>query len=164
MAALSGAGGMLPEQVWDTDAIPERGLYPGRPSGSAMPLAWAHAEFIKLACSLLEGQPVDRPEPLWARYHGQRPQAHVWFWTSQSPLQHIPVGVQPGICLSEPTALQWQYEGQAVQTCMTESLPVGLHLARLPAPPATASYLELELRQTGGHTLKSRVSVVRPDE
>ena len=29
-------GGLLPEQVWYGDPIPERGLFPGRPSGSAM--------------------------------------------------------------------------------------------------------------------------------
>ena len=42
---------MIPEQVWDADPIPERRLYPGRPSGSAMPLAWAHAEYVKLLVS-----------------------------------------------------------------------------------------------------------------
>lgn len=36
--------GLMPEQVWDTDAIPVGGLYAGRQSGSAMPLAWAPAE------------------------------------------------------------------------------------------------------------------------
>ena len=42
---------MIPEQVWDADPIPERRLCPGRPSGSAMPLAWAHAEYVKLLVS-----------------------------------------------------------------------------------------------------------------
>ena len=37
MTRMSGKGGMLPEQVWDSEAIPERGLYPGQPSGSAIP-------------------------------------------------------------------------------------------------------------------------------
>ena len=41
-------GGLLPEQVWDAAPIPERFLFPGRPSGSAMPLLWSHAEFLKL--------------------------------------------------------------------------------------------------------------------
>jgi len=39
MAAMAGAAGMLPEQVWDSDAIASRRLYPGKPTGSAMPLA-----------------------------------------------------------------------------------------------------------------------------
>jgi glucoamylase len=44
MMCMSGAGGMIPEQVWNSSPIPAQGLYPGYPSGSAMPLVWAHAE------------------------------------------------------------------------------------------------------------------------
>src|SRR5204863_8209275 len=45
MAAMTSPGGMIPEQVWDSDPIRARRLSPGQPSGSAMPLAWAHASF-----------------------------------------------------------------------------------------------------------------------
>ena len=45
---FSSEGGMLPEQIWDAPDLPERGMFLGRPSGSAMPLAWAHSEYIKL--------------------------------------------------------------------------------------------------------------------
>ena len=41
--------------------IPERELEPGQPSGSAMPLVWAHAEHIKLLRSLADGAVFDRP-------------------------------------------------------------------------------------------------------
>ena len=57
MAAMTGPGGMMPEQVWDTAALPERRLFPGQPTGSAMPLAWTHAEFIKLVISRNLGYP-----------------------------------------------------------------------------------------------------------
>ena len=66
MAAMASPGGMIPEQVWDADPIPERRLYPGRPSGSAMPLAWAHAEYVKLLVSRQIGHPLDRPAAVWA--------------------------------------------------------------------------------------------------
>jgi glucoamylase len=48
MARCASHGGLLPEQVWDAPPVVERGLEPGRPSGSAMPLLWTHAEFLKL--------------------------------------------------------------------------------------------------------------------
>jgi glucoamylase len=48
MAAFANEGGMISEQIWDSRDIPEKGLFFGRPSGSAMPLVWAHAEYIKL--------------------------------------------------------------------------------------------------------------------
>jgi glucoamylase len=53
--------GMLPEQVWDGPDLPDRGLYHGGPTGSAAPLGWAHAEYVKLCRSLAEGRVFDRP-------------------------------------------------------------------------------------------------------
>jgi glucoamylase len=85
MRRMTSMGGMLPEQVWDTDDIPGRGLFLGRPSGSAMPLAWAHAEYIKLARSIALGHPIDRPEAAWHRYRGMAPKATraTWRFTAQ---------------------------------------------------------------------------------
>ena len=48
LEAGASPGQLLPEQVWDGAPIPERELFPGQPSGSAMPLVWAHAEHVKL--------------------------------------------------------------------------------------------------------------------
>ena len=52
-------GGLLPEQVWDAAPIPALGLEPGRPSGSAMPLLWSHAEFLKLLIARERGRPIE---------------------------------------------------------------------------------------------------------
>jgi glucoamylase len=78
-------GGMLPEQVWDASDIPDRGLFLGRPAGSAMPLAWAHAEYVKLVRSMAVGRCVDRPEAAWARYAGMRPTARRATWRIAAP-------------------------------------------------------------------------------
>src|SRR5438874_7895449 len=40
---------------------------PGRATGSAMPLAWAHAEFVKLLVSRQIGHPFARPREEMAR-------------------------------------------------------------------------------------------------
>src|SRR5580658_1500120 len=81
MKSMSGRCGLIPEQVWDTAALPAQNLFPGRPAGSAMPLVWAHAEFIKLTKSLRLGRAVDRPEPVWLRYAGAKPRAPRAHWT-----------------------------------------------------------------------------------
>jgi glucoamylase len=47
--------GLISEQVWDEPAIPEKLLAPGGPTGAAIPLAWAHAEYIKLVRSVADG-------------------------------------------------------------------------------------------------------------
>ena len=160
MAGFAGPLGMLPEQVWDTQPIPERGLYPGRATGSAMPLAWAHAEFIKLACSILEGKPVDRPEPLWARYRGFKPQAHSWFWTPSAPLKQLPADTIPGFCLPYPASMHWHYDDRAVATLSTTPLSIGLHIARLPPPPSGATRLHVELLSAGSAAQQLTMNII----
>ncbi|HVU94259.1 MAG TPA: glycoside hydrolase family 15 protein [Puia sp.] len=60
--------GFLAEQVWDAPDIPQRGLYCGKFTGSAMPLTWAQAEYIKLAVSLRENRIFDLPSAAARRY------------------------------------------------------------------------------------------------
>jgi glucoamylase len=60
---------MLPEQVWDFDDLPAEGMYFGRSAGSAQPLVWAHAEYIKLLRSVVDGKVFDHL-PLIANRYG----------------------------------------------------------------------------------------------
>ncbi len=92
MRRMGSGGGMLPEQVWDAAPIAERGLGPGRPSGSAMPLAWAHAEYVKLLRSIVLGHAIDRPAAAWHRYHGQAPTATRATWRFTAPRPSMVVG------------------------------------------------------------------------
>lgn len=89
MEAMTGMGGLLPEQVWDGAAISERNLFPGRPTGSAMPLVWAHSEFIKLVLSVAKGAPVDRPTAVWKRYAGKRPSPRFQIWSFHQPIASL---------------------------------------------------------------------------
>lgn len=61
MERLASPTGMLPEQTWDAADLPARGLRFGRPTHSAAPLGWAHAEYVKLCRSLAEGRVFDMP-------------------------------------------------------------------------------------------------------
>ena len=56
MESFANESGLISEQVWDSPDIAERELHCGRPSGSAMPLVWAHAEYLKLRRSLRDGR------------------------------------------------------------------------------------------------------------
>ena len=132
MAAMSNATGMLPEQVWDSDDVPEHGLYLGGPTGSAMPLAWAHAEFIKLACSVVEGKPVDRPRQLWDRYQGKMPAVQVWYWSPQAPVQHIPASAILAVCVTKPTTVTWSTDQGSSGSVDSLDTGLGIHVARLP--------------------------------
>jgi glucoamylase len=65
---FSSFGGMLPEQVWDYADLPSEGMYFGRSAGSAQPLVWAHAEYLKLLRSVADGHVFDRISVVAERY------------------------------------------------------------------------------------------------
>jgi glucoamylase len=111
MRRMASRGGMLPEQVWDEDDIPGRGLFRGRPSGSAMPLVWAHAEYIKLARSIALGHPIDRPENAWRRYHGVAPKATRTTWRFTAPRPSMPAGRHLRIELLAPARTRISLNG-----------------------------------------------------
>jgi glucoamylase len=64
------ASWLLPEQVWDNQPPGGTGprFRPGEPTFSATPLAWTHAQFIRLAWSIDNGAPVETPQPVACRY------------------------------------------------------------------------------------------------
>ena len=129
MARMASAGGMLPEQVWDSAAIPARGLALGRPTGAAMPLVWAHAEYLKLAASRELKRPFDRPAAVWERYAGERPPLRRLFWTEQAPVTQIPEGCALTIALRAPGAIRWGLDGWTdARDQETRANALGLHL------------------------------------
>jgi glucoamylase len=133
MAAMSGRGGMLPEQVWDSEPLPGRALFPGRPSGSAMPLVWAHAEFIKLLASRALGRPFDRVEAVWQRYQGRRPTAADTVWCPHAPVGRVVAGGRLLICLPWPATARWGRNGwREVTDSAAGDRGLGLYVAELP--------------------------------
>jgi glucoamylase len=129
MTRMASAGGMLPEQIWDTAPIEARGLAPGRPTGAAMPLVWAHAEYLKLAASRALQRPVDRPPSVWQRYRGERPTLTRVIWCEQAPVAELPQGCTLSIALKEAGAVRWGLDGwQDVREQDTTANCLGLHL------------------------------------
>jgi glucoamylase len=128
MAAMAGPGGMMPEQVWDSAALPERRLFPGRPTGSAMPLAWTHAEFVKLMISRQLGYPFDRPAAVWRRYGGRRPEAKRAIWCLHTPIGRIEHGMALIIALPRAARIHWGTNGwQNAADDETQDAGLGLH-------------------------------------
>ena len=135
MARMASPGGMLPEQVWDSAPIPARGLAPGRPTGAAMPLVWAHAEYLKLAASRELKRPFDRPAAVWARYAGERPLLKRVIWTEQAPVTQLPEGCSLTIALRSAGAIRWGLDGWAdARDQETRPSALGLHLLEIDTP------------------------------
>jgi glucoamylase len=116
-------GGLLPEQVWDAAAIPARGLAPGRPSGSAMPLLWSHAEFLKLLVASEDRRPLELLNAVEARYGGANPQpAAAWHWRDEVPVEHLELGLALAIEARCPFTLHFGFDGWR-QVQEREALP-----------------------------------------
>jgi glucoamylase len=129
MARMASPGGMLPEQVWDTSAIPERGLHLGQATGSAMPLAWTHAEYLKLVASRALKRPFDRPESVWRRYGGKRPTPSRAIWCEHAVITTVTPGMSVVLALREPAVVRHGFDGwREVVEAPTTPNGLGVHV------------------------------------
>jgi glucoamylase len=132
MARMASPGGMLPEQIWDAAPLPEIGLMFGQATGSAMPLAWTHAEFVKLVASRALKRPFDRPEAVWRRYHGERIEARRAIWAPHAPIGDIKPGVSLLIALPQAANVHFGFDGwQHVGDAMTAANRLGVHVVSI---------------------------------
>ena len=86
MEKLASKTGLLPEQVWDEDDRPNIHMHLGRSTGSATPLMWAHAEYIKLLRSQSDDRVFDFIPEVGARYLMERKDCkkiEVWKFNRQ---------------------------------------------------------------------------------
>lgn len=107
MAGLANKGGMIPEQLWDAEDVPERELFYGGPSGSAMPLVWAHAEFVKLCRSLRDGRVFDMPQQTVKRYQVQRTRCPRTIWRPNQKCRSIQAGQILRVEVQGPAQVRW---------------------------------------------------------
>lgn len=153
MWRCASAGGLLPEQVWDAPAIPEYGLEPGRPSGSAMPLLWTHAEFLKLMVARERGRPIELLSSVEERYGAPVPPiAARWHWRDEVPVNHLLANRGLLIEDREPFTLHYGFDGwQRVSDRTATALPCGLWGVELSAVELSqASQLQFT-RRYGSH-------------
>jgi glucoamylase len=133
MAAMAGRGGLMPEQVWDGQPPTGPASSPGTPTGSAMPLVWAHAEYVKLAVSRALGRAFDRPEAVWQRYGGRRPKPAEALWTPAAPVARIDAGQALWLGLPRPARVRHGIDGwKNVADIDTDDSGLTLHVVQLP--------------------------------
>ena len=169
MAAMASPGGMIPEQVWDSDPVPARRLVPGRATGSAMPLAWAHAEFVKLLVSRQIGHPFGRPRTVWQRYRGRRPTAQFAFWWPHAPIGMMEAGAKLAIALPEPAIVHWGRDGwHAIADTSTSDSGLGFHVAVLETAALPLggqvdfTWRRADTGEWSGHDAMVRVAAAQP--
>jgi glucoamylase len=134
MEGLASPTGLLTEQVWPDADQPRVHMFLGRPTGSAMPLMWAHAEYIKLLRSANDGQVSDLIVEVAKRYLGDRSNRQlfeVWKFTRQAR------SVKPGYVLriqaQASFRLHWSNdEWRTVQDTSSSSTTLGVEFVDIP--------------------------------
>ena len=139
-------GQMLPEQVWDEPDLPQRRLRLGQPDGSATPLVWAHAEYLKLLRSAMDGKVFDRIDPVYERYcepegRGKRRRG-LEIYSQRRPIQKIAAGDTLRILDEKHFAAVWSDDGwKTTHTTPSRSLGSAGFSADI-APGAQSGKLE----------------------
>lgn len=133
MEALANEGGMIPEQTWDAASIPGAELFFGEPAGSAMPLVWAHAEYLKLRRSLREHRVIDMPPQPADRYLQGKSDSPFTCWRFNLKVRELAKGKKLRVETRSPAVVHWSPDGwQTTQDCPTVNTGLGMHVADLP--------------------------------
>jgi len=100
--------GLLPEQVWDEPDRPDLFMFLGRPTGSARPLMWAHAEYIKLLRSAADGKVFDLIPEVADRYlSGGKRCKPMEIWKHNRQVPAVRQGSVLRIQAGAPFLLRW---------------------------------------------------------
>lgn len=108
---FASTGGMLPEQIWDEPNCD--GLVLGGPAGSAMPLVWAHSEYLKLLRSAADGRVFDSiPIVEWRYAQGNHPESRIEvFKVQRRQIRQIPAGRTLRITSAQRFRVIWTADG-----------------------------------------------------
>jgi glucoamylase len=113
MENFSNDGGMITEQVWDVDDLPDGRMKRGWPTGAAMPLCWSHAEYVTLVRSRHDGVCFDRVEPAFQRYVVNPVQSGYEIWTLRHPLCRVSRGKILRVILAAEATVVWSTDNWA---------------------------------------------------
>jgi len=162
-------GQMMPEQVWDEPDLPVRRLKLGRPAGSAVPLVWAHAEYLKLLRSTIDGKVFDRIEPVYERYclgNGAGRAHHgLEISTPLRPIQRMDAGRALRILNPRPFEVVFTADGwQSKQSVVARGLgSAGFSADILPAAGTTELEWTQRWQETDtwlGYNVKVKIDAV----
>ena len=129
---------LIPEQIWDGEDLPKLHLQRGRATGSAMPLLWAHAEYIKLLRSRQEGRVFDRILCVANRYLENRPMfGNIQFWSFNSPARTVKQGHKVRITAFADFRLHWSVDNwHTIRDSKSAGTKFGVYFVDLADPKA----------------------------
>jgi len=127
--------GLLPEQLWDEPDRPEQHLRFGGPTGAAMPLMWAHAEYIKLLRSASDGKVFDLIPAVADRYQHRRDCMTLEVWKPNRRVRTVRPGLTLRIQAPAPFRLRWsQDEWKTTQETPAAATALKIHYVDISIP------------------------------
>jgi glucoamylase len=158
-------GGLLPEQVWDQPDLPSDRMRFGKSSGSAMPLVWAHAEYIKLLRSVNDGQVFDLIPAVAERYLRGQGRKNWEAWKPNRRVRKIAAGsvlrvISPGRFRLRWTLTSGNSAEQAFAESASSSSGLGLDYLDLTTSPGSAATLRFSFLEGGPALSKDAVQEV----
>ena len=169
--SFANEGGLISEQVWDAPDIPERELHFGRPSGSAMPLVWAHAEHLKLRRSLCDGRVFDLPPQTVQRYLTANTLSPRMVWRFNHKIRSMPAGKMLRIETLAPAVIHWSTDDwNTIQDATSHDVGLGIHIVDLATQalpkgkPITFTFYWPDADRWEGTDFIVRIGSLRPDE
>ncbi|MBP1687952.1 MAG: Glucan 1,4-alpha-glucosidase, partial [Deltaproteobacteria bacterium] len=168
MAGQSSTGGLIPEQIWDAADMQERELFNGCPSGSAMPLVWAHAEYVKLLRSLRDGRVFDTPPQTVQRYQVAKVGSKLASWRFNHKCRRMSAGKILRVEVLAAARVHWSLDDwRTVHETATTDTRLGIHFADLPTdqlPPdrsARFTFFWLDAQRWEGRDFEITVATER---
>ncbi|MDO8433066.1 MAG: glycoside hydrolase family 15 protein [Candidatus Binatus sp.] len=135
MERFANATQLLPEQIWDQPDIPRALLKYGAQTGSATPLMWAHAEYIKLLRSTADKQVFDLIPEVAERYANRphRP-SRLQVWKTNRHARRVARGGRLRILADEGFVLHWsKNEWRDVEDTIATPTPLGFYYVDIDA-------------------------------
>ena len=128
LESFANEGGMISEQLWDADDLPDGLMKRGQPTGAAMPLCWSHAEYISLVRSRHDGVCFDHIESAYQRYVVQPVPSRHEIWTLRHGLRRMAHGKILRIILNAEATVVWSQDGWAHTHSLITTREGGLEL------------------------------------
>jgi glucoamylase len=145
---LASRTGLLPEQVWDEPDRPELYLRLGGPTGAAMPLAWAHAEYVKLIRSAHDGVVFDLIPAVADRYlKRERLPRRLEIWKPGRQPRTVVRGFTLRVQAPEPFLLHWSVnDWNAAQDSRSTPTALGIEFVDLPVTLSQSAPIRFTFR------------------
>jgi len=144
---FSSATGLLPEQVWDGPDKPQALMFFGKPTGAAMPLMWAHAEYIKLLRSTRDGKIFDMIPEVAEHFRVDRRRASLEVWKFNRQVKEVAPGVTLRVLAHRPFVLHWCLgDWSNINDTDSRATVIGVHYVDIAVPKGQPAPVKFTFR------------------